>query len=62
MPIYTYKCPNCGRVDEKLQKSTDDVLECSTCTLRGDFTKWHTKMELVLSVPSPMQWGCRKGL
>lgn len=32
MPIYEYKCKNCGQVLEKLQKLSDDpIIKCCYC-------------------------------
>ena len=32
MPIYEYKCDNCGGIEEVLQKSTDQPLtQCNRC-------------------------------
>lgn len=36
MPIYEYKCQNCGSVIEKLQKYSDDPLKhCDKCDTDG---------------------------
>lgn len=32
MPIFEFKCPACGNIEDVLMKSTDDtVKECSKC-------------------------------
>lgn len=31
MPIYEYRCPDCGHEFEKLQKISDPTPECPTC-------------------------------
>ncbi len=50
MPIYTYYCKLCGKYKEKIGKITDPPPPCC----RGCVAK------LVPSVPSPMQWGCKR--
>ena len=52
--IYTFKCPKCEAVIEKIAKYNDPPPVCYC-------TKTVKQMKLVPSVPSPMQWGCRKG-
>lgn len=31
MPIYEYKCPECGQHFEKLVMSSDEQVECTKC-------------------------------
>ncbi|MFK7930167.1 MAG: FmdB family zinc ribbon protein [Myxococcota bacterium] len=31
MPIYEYRCPECGNEFEKLQKISDPIPQCPTC-------------------------------
>lgn len=57
MPLYTYRCNECGKVLDKLQKIGDNSPTCD-CHSEGDRP---SVMEKVLAIPSPMQWGCRKG-
>jgi hypothetical protein len=57
MAIYTYKCPGCGLVEEKLIKSLDEKLYHFLCpSLIGDKVQT-VLMKRILSVPSPLQWG-----
>lgn len=64
MPIYTFKCPRCEEVVEKLVKNVDAIVFCECefdmYTVSGAIRQAHPEMQLVPSVPSPMQWGCRK--
>lgn len=63
MPLYTYKCPRCGEVVEKLVKSVDAVIFCEceadAHTPSGDIKQFHPEMQLVLSTPAAPQWNCR---
>jgi len=45
MPIYQFKCPECGHEAEELMKHDDATLECTLCTARVRWTskKWSTK-------------------
>jgi hypothetical protein len=68
MPIYTYKCPSCGLVEEHLsrQKITDNPLldiewfHYLCPNGKTEDNGWTVTMQRVLSVPSPAQWGCRR--
>jgi hypothetical protein len=51
--IYTFKCPKCEAVIEKIAKYNDPPPVCYC-------TKTVKQMKLVPSVPSPMQWGCKR--
>lgn len=59
MPILTFKCQNeqCGKEIEKIvpmrrvKDGQNLFINCDKCS--------HPAFE-VLSVPSPMQWGCRR--
>jgi hypothetical protein len=57
MPIFTYKCPCCGKVNEILVIGKE--LEYY-CTCGSDNPKLVTRMVKVPSVPSPPQWNCKK--
>ena len=56
MPLYEFKCCNCGRTEAKILKrviisGVDKVfyeLYCPECS---------SPMDQILSVPSPLQWG-----
>jgi putative FmdB family regulatory protein len=52
MPLYTFKCEICDTKIERLVKLEVNATICKECG-GPDFK--------VLSVPSPAQWGCRKG-
>ena len=32
MPFYTFKCPECKRIEEVIQKMNDDTPLCNKCT------------------------------
>lgn len=38
MPIYDYRCPNCGQQREMLQSMSAQPPECSTCS--GEMERW----------------------
>lgn len=62
MPLYTFKCPRCGEVKEKLVKSLDVVVFCECVgdlhTTDGQIRQYHPEMLLTLSTPSAPQWRC----
>jgi putative FmdB family regulatory protein len=60
MPIYQFQCPRCGNTLDKIRKVWDNrPVECEKhCDETSDAPVY---MNRVLAVPSPMQWGCRKG-
>jgi NMD protein affecting ribosome stability and mRNA decay len=60
MAIYTFKCPMCGIVGEFLIRKNEQVI-CGECLVNNDPNVAAPFMDKILSVPSPMQWGCRKG-
>ena len=60
MAIYTYKCPTCQKVIEALVQGSEKEQYC-VCAGKWVDGMVATKMQKVLSVPSPMQWGCQKG-
>jgi predicted nucleic acid-binding Zn ribbon protein len=62
MPILTLRCLECGAQFEKLLKISDVEKQFHYLCPALDHTKNVSgRTELVPSVPSPMQWGCRKG-
>lgn len=58
MAIYTYKCPDCGLVEEKLVKKITEEVFHFTCP-NAQYNYFPT-MEIVPSVPSPPQWNCKR--
>jgi hypothetical protein len=60
MAIYTYQCPLCGEIKEKLMRSQDYTPVCTNLDCVA-WTPVPALMTRILSIPSPMQWGCRKG-
>ncbi len=67
MPIYTFECPNCGKRVDKLRKMGDNGIVFCDCeivrpgVIKNTAVRFPPEMKIVPSVPSPMQWGCRKG-
>lgn len=64
MPIYTLKCRKCGKVQERLVKR-ESINFCDTCIITfdkvsGGVVELKPEMEIIPSVPSPMQWGCKR--
>jgi putative FmdB family regulatory protein len=54
MAIYNYKCPICGKTEEKLIRwdQLPPICDCHDVEI---------EMVKVLSVPSPAQWNCARG-
>jgi hypothetical protein len=65
MALYTYKCPLCKKVQERLAK-LNSIQFCDTCvytrdTVNGHYVELKPEMKIIPSVPSPAQWGCPRG-
>lgn len=60
MPIYEYRCTNCGAIAEVLAKSTEDDQPPVACTLCGS-DKGLTRLFSAFAVSGSSASGCEQG-
>ncbi len=58
MPIYKFACSICGHECERIVKLYE-IVYCSRCAVTFADVGG-VPMERILSVPSKMQWGCKR--
>lgn len=49
MPLYEYRCPNCGTTLEKLLPVGNSIVYCSICMSNGK----QILMQKLISIPGP---------
>jgi putative FmdB family regulatory protein len=65
MPIYEYKCEDCGTKFEKLVRGSSTAVACPSCGqdhLQQEYSTFAARANGVSQEAAPMQGGCPAGM